>query len=385
MASMKDILKTGCLFIGALAALGVVALLVLAFFGKKPAPFGQRLAALPPAERNALNEALEAAGLKIADLRDVGRGAGLDYPANARSVAIEEGHVWMLSLQTECKPLPSLSALTELEQLSLKGAHLTALPDLSGCAHLETLDASKNQIAAVLPGTLPAGLRILDLSENPLSDLAPLAVLTAPAEIHVRKAAVTSFDALIDLPLPLLDLRDNPITRLPERFPKSPDFRVDLEGCPAYAPPGYLKDWHFTIKESGVVGGVQTSDGAIQQRKSQATGTWREVPHLTSVSLQGDGNASIGAVDLEVSVEQGKLRVYLSEAGEPRGPWFEKGFVKGTGGIHLAAKIYADAEPGKPARMHGNLEHFAGQPYSFYIEPLDGKPAIGMKYRVWRE
>ena len=58
--------------------------------------------------------------------------------------------------------------------------------------------------------------------------------------------------------LPLLDLRDNPVTQLPERFPSWPHFRVDLEGCPVFTPPGYLRKWSFKVKQTRVPGGVVT-------------------------------------------------------------------------------------------------------------------------------
>ena len=178
------------------------------------------------------------------------------------------------------------------------------------------------------------------------------------------------------------------VEHLPARLPKSENFRVDLQDCPVSTPPGYLTHWSFKIKESGAVGGAQTQQGLVNTGKWEVTGTWKEVPHLTTVALAtpSDMGSGPGAVNLEVGIEEGRLRIYLIAPGEVRGPWFEKGYVKGAGGfIHALAMLYADAAPGKPARLRGNLERVASQPFYFHIEPLEGAAVRGMSYRVWRD
>lgn len=390
MASAGKFLKAGCLALVGLALLIAAALGLILLFQNPPVPFAERLAALPAAERALLEEVARAAGMKVEDLRDVGVGADCRDERNHKAVAVDQGHVRLLSLQgVKLATLPAFSAWTGLEKLSLRGCALTTTPDLSGCTALQEVNLSQNQIASLTAATLPPAVKKLDLSENPLSDLAPLSGLKQVQEIAVRKAKVAEFTALLDLELPLLDLRDNPVTQLPERFPRWPHFRVDLEGCPVFTPPGYLRKWSFKIKQSGVPGGVVTRQGILQLGAVDLSGTWKVVPALASVELPATKQASdshVGAVDVEVKVATGKLRVYLNQDRETRGPWFQKGFVKGTDGFFQnVAKLYADAEPGKPARLHGQLEHFNGGNFYFYVEPLPGEPVTEMSYRVWRE
>lgn len=380
----------GCLALVGLGVLIAAALGLILLFQKPPVPFSERLAALPAAERALLEEVARAAGVKVEDLRDVGVGADCTDERNSKAVTVDQGHVRLLSLQgVKLAALPPLAAWTGLEKLSLRGCSLTALPDLAGCAGLREVDLSQNQIASLTAASLPPAVKKLDLSENPLSDLAPLSGLKQVQEIAVRKARVAEFTALMDMELPLLDLRDNPVTQLPERFPRWPHFRVDLEGCPVFTPPGYLRKWSFKVKQTGVPGGVVTRQGILQLGAVDLSGTWKVVPALTTVDLATTKQAAeshVGAVDVEVKVTTGKLRVYLDQDRETRGPWFQKGFVKGTDGFFQnVAKLYADAEPGKPARLHGQLEHFVGGDYYFYIEPLPGEPVTEMSYRVWRE
>lgn len=389
MASIGRVLKIGCLLAGALGVLGIGGLVLLAWISDSrphapPVPLGAE-------EQASLDAVLKAAGVLEKDLRPVGRLARTDLEANHRSIAIEGGHVRLLSLRnTAMAEAPAFAAFPKLEQLVLARCGLSTLPDLSACTALQELDLSGNRIAALEASRLPPNLRKLDLSGNPLVDLASLAGLAACRELSIREARVADFSPLIDLPLEMLDLRDNALLiRMPDRLPKSPDFRVDLAGCPVTSPPGYLDTWSFKISQAGVVGRRQTSEGLVTRGAFEARGTWEIVPQLTTVELPTSPNAlgsRGGAVNLETSVRRGRLRVYLGTAIDPRGVWFEKGYVKGTGGfIRRVTKVYADATPGQPARLHGFLESIGEQPFYFYIEPQGTEPVEGMGYRVWAE
>lgn len=389
--SLHNTLKTGCFILGGIAALLAIGLALLVYFSGEADP--EYIAEPPPMEatdRQTLDEVLNASGLTFLDLRQIGMAAPLDLEANHRAIVISEGRVRLLSLQNQSiKALPSLTAWTALETLVIPGNQLATLPDLSTCSALTSVDASRNQIATLNSTTLPPNLKSFDLSENPLGDLSSLAALTSLEKLTLRQGGVTDLSPLVDLPLASLDLRDNPIKSLPEKLPTFPRFRVDLEGCPVSDPPGYLREWNFKITESGVVGGRQTSEGMVMSGSFRAGGTWQEVVQLTSVSLITSPlvrGISLDAVELEVSVDTGTLRVYLTTAGEPRGPWFEKGFVEGSDRfLQRITKSYADAAPGKPARLRGHLERIAEQPVYFHIEPVGEEKVTGMSYRVWRD
>lgn len=389
MPPVQKVIKVIGITASSLLVLAVIWMGLLITFSK-PSPLEERLAELPPEERKTLDALLDSTGLALSAFRDVGNGAPMGDPKNLRSIAIERGHVRQLSLQgTGQKTLPSLSSWKELERLSLKGNALTALPDLSGCTKLRRLDASQNAITTLNAQCIPTSLQEIELSGNPLSDLSSLSHLLTAEKITVRNANITGFDALLDLPLLLLDLRDNPIATLPDRFPKAANFRVDLEGCPVFTPPGYLKEVNSQIPESAHVAQGQTTDGGVATGKFSIRGEWATVPQLATVSLTSSPSAtnnSRGPVEIEVSVESGRLRIYLGEADETRGPWFQRGFVKGTDALfQRSATVYADATPAHPARLHGRLKQIDDKNLYFYVEPLAGDPVRKMEYHVWSD
>ena len=72
-------------------------------------------------------------------------------------------------------------------------------------------------------------------------------------------------------------------------------------------------------------------------------------------------------------------------ARDPRGPWYEKGFVKGQEGLLRKPLMqWAEARPGKPAKLFGHLGRMGSQPFQFTIEQRGEQPVAGFAWRVWR-
>jgi Leucine-rich repeat (LRR) protein len=326
----------------------------------------------PPAPHDkgdeaALAAALASAGVKADALRDIGPVAPLDDPRNRAAAAWEDGRLTVLALQDQA---------------------LAELPDLSGASALRVLDLSGNRIAVLDAARLPERLEELDISGNPVSDLAPLSGLTRLRTLSARGSKVTDIAPLADMKLENADLRDCKVKELPKRLPGNPDFRVDLAGCPVAQPPGLVEKWNFTYSQGGAPGEVQRREGLVLPGPFSASGTWQSVSGMAAVEVpaapQMDG---IGAapVNVEVSVKSGTLRLYLMAARDPRGPWYEKGFVKGHEGLLRKPLMqWAEAKPGKPARLFGHLSRLGSQPFQFVIEQRGKQPVSGLSWRVWR-
>ncbi|HSI85661.1 MAG: leucine-rich repeat domain-containing protein [Candidatus Methylacidiphilales bacterium] len=350
---------------------------------------------LDAAEKEVLDEVLKAAGIRYEELRQVGVLARLDMPENDRAIAIERGHVQLLILrkvpvQASAFAALRFSAWPELEVLALTDCGLNTFPDLSGCVVLRTVDLSRNNISAIPAASVPPQVtKLLDLSDNrELADLSPLAKLIKCEVIDAHRTKVTSFDSLIALPLTLLDLRDAQVQAMPAALPISRSFRVDVGGCPVSSPPGFLARWNFDLSQGTAAGGQRTSGGVVRRDTVDAVGAWDRVPpHICQVSLNTDPKArgyTLDPVELEVLVLSGRLRVYLLAPADPRGPWFEQGYVKETDvTFRTRGRIYVEATQGHPARLTGNLDFVNGHAY-FLVEPQDGKEVSGMSYRVWR-
>lgn len=342
-----------------------------------------------PADAAVLDRLLQPAGLTAPQLRDIGMAADLTYPDNKRAVAWDDGRIKVLSLQQAgLKSLPELSGLTGLEKLVLPGNALTELPDLSKLAALRHLDLSGNRLVALDPARLPPALESLDISGNPVADLAPLARLKTLRQLKARGIPATDIAPLLDLPLELADMQGCKIAALPARLPSSPAFRIDLKGCPVASPPGLLEEWRFSFSQGGAPGEVQTTQGLLLPGPFEVKGTWQSVPGMVAVSVPVSPNmqgVAAQPVQVEVAVQSGTLRLYLAAASDPRGPWYDKGFVTGFDGmVRKPIMAFADASPGKPARLAGNLSHPSPRDYQFVIEPQGGAKVTGLSYRVWR-
>ncbi|MFU2329848.1 dermonecrotic toxin domain-containing protein [Pseudomonas sp. NFX98] len=124
-----------------------------------------------------------------------------------------------------------LSAFPNLRELSAKGCELTSLPENIGAMHrLERLRLSDNEIVLDAPAVEQLKhltyLEILRLDENPLGRVVDISRMPRLKVVGMRDTVITTWPkGTLSKTRPrgfLLDLRDNPISLIPEVVPGSP-------------------------------------------------------------------------------------------------------------------------------------------------------------------
>ncbi len=282
-------------------------------------------------ERQALADLLKGTGVTAEQLRSIGI-RGIDR--NARAIAIEGGHVIGLRLSNvtlaDLAPLRRLSALQalwltdcgltsiegladlpQLSDLNLDGNQLTSLAALRGLPALKKLSARNNRLTEKPGAGLPAKLS-LTLDGNPLGQASPAAPPpAAPAAESVGGV------------VPQLPKADGKVTG------KGPH---SIEGSLGSNTP---------FVASGV---YDTLSGAKSLRLLKAE----------SVDP---------TVEAELSVETGRVRLYLEEADR-------KSFR------------FVEAAPQKPARLRGRMVFDFGQ-YGTLLQSVDGTATM-VRYRLSR-
>jgi len=291
------------------------------------------LSTMDATERQALLDLLKGTGVAPEGLRSIGI-RGIDR--NPKAIAIEGGHVIGLRLSgvtlvdlsplrrlpalqalwlTDCglTSIAGISELPKLVDLNLDGNKLTSLAGLSGLPALKKLSARNNQLSEAPAAGLPPKLTLV-LDGNPLGQAAVAAPSPAPAS-----AAPSAGGGLV----PTLPKADGSVT-----------------GKGPHSVAGSLvTNTPFTA--SGV---YDTLTGAKMLRLVKA-------------------ESADPTVDAEVSVEQGRVRLYLEEADR-------KNFR------------YVEATPGQPARLRGRMVFDIGQ-YGTLLESVDGTAEM-VRYKLFR-
>jgi hypothetical protein len=289
------------------------------------------LSTMDATERQALLDLLKGTGVAPEGLRSIGI-RGIDR--NPRALAVEGGHVIGLRLSqvtlTDLSPLrrlPALQALwltdcgltsvdgladlPQLSDLNLDGNKLTSLAPLKGLPALKKLSARNNQLAEA-PSGLPAKLT-LTLDGNPLGKA------SAPTAAAPAAAAPAPAGGLV----PALPKADGSVTG------KGPH---SVEGTLVTNTP---------FSASGV---YDTLTGAKLTRFVKA-------------------ESADPTVDAEISVEQGRVRLYLEEADR-------KNFR------------FVEATPGQPGRLRGRMVFDIGQ-YGTLLQSVEGT-AQKVRYKLVR-
>ncbi|MBL9009333.1 MAG: hypothetical protein JNJ46_34045 [Myxococcales bacterium] len=282
-------------------------------------------------ERQALLDLLKGTGVQPEGLRSIGI-RGIDR--NARAIAIEGGHVIGLRLSnmtlTDLSPVrrltalqalwltdcglvsvESLSDLPQLADLNLDGNKLTSVASLKGLPALKKLSVRNNQLTEPPGAGLPAKLT-LALDGNPLASATPTAAPTAAP-------AAASPGGLVPA------------------LPKA-DGKVSGKGPHSVA--GTL----VTSTAFSASGVYDTLSGAKMVRVVKA-------------------ESADPTVDAELSVEKGRVRLYLEEADR-------KNFR------------FVEATPGQPARLRGRMVFDIGQ-YGTLLESVDGTAEM-VRYKLFR-
>lgn len=307
---------------------------------------------MEPMERQALTELLNGTGLSIEQLRPIGI-LGIDR--NAKAVAIDGKHIVGVRLSgVTVLDLTPLHRMPALKVIWLTECTLPNLVGLSGISTLQELSLAKSGLTEI--GSLDnlPQLREVNLDDNKLQSLSGLKALPA-----LRKVSA----------------RNNQISKSPDL---STQVTIALEGNPLEQPAAAapaVSGLTLTASATTLVrelpkgGGKATGKGPHFQGGSLTTTTPFErsgrYDSLTGAyaMLMLKAESADPTADAEVSVEQGRVRVYLEDQSR-------KGYR------------YAEATPGQPARFTGRLLYHTGY-FGIMLESVDGM-AQGIRYRVTR-
>lgn len=383
--------------LGVLLLIGVLAvglLLLLALNSEPVPPFSEQVKTLSEAERQALEQLANDAGMPVASFRSLGGYyQGLfDAPQNRRAVWIEQGQVRALRLQGwPNAAAPDLSALRALEVLWLDQGQLSELPDLSALAALTELNLREQPITELPAAHLPPALVRINLAGTRIASLDHLAQIETLKHIDASRTPVRDFSRLVPLALDRLDLHDTQIAAMPATLPRKGqgDWSVNLDNTPVLNPPGHSWTPPADYRYSGVALGAESKDGMIGNGVVDVTGTGAEIVAMRPVILPTHNDqGGVYTVQIDASIETGQARIWL---GRPpsyflaRSPWFREVAIDGFGLIPRNSYVFADLEPGKPAsligqlRLPGPVEHWD---FEFQVEPLGSEKATGFRYHV---
>jgi Leucine-rich repeat (LRR) protein len=361
-------------YVGLALGLLLLAFLIFAATGKSLS-IDEELAKLTPADRQALDALLAESGLTANKLRAVAMPA-LKYAR--KGIVVQNERVVGLHLSEVSLPrLGAVVALTGLQELWLSDNGLTAVPGLAALTALQRLDLSRNQLRQMsgLSG-LPA-LQRARLSNNAIQSLADLHDLPMLTELDLANNQLTDLSPLTTLPmLTAVDVTGNPLKSLPNPTPAGWKVKSDLEPAPPpprKPPPDYPPNW------------VEQTPPRSGEAKDSSVGYHDHKMVITIQTMRGSfvyrgipGRSDFGGdTTLELEVRKGRVRAYLSYF-----PPSDK-LIKTRDGY-----IFAEAEPGKPAKLRGYLEASGGDlenglEYSLVFESLDGT-AEGITCRMYR-
>jgi hypothetical protein len=367
-------------YVGLTLGLLLLAFLIYVATGKSLA-IDEELAKLTPGDRQALDALLADSGLVASKLRAVEMRA-LKYPS--KGLVVQDGRVVGLHLgEVPLKHLDKVVALTGLQELWLNDNGLTSVPPLSALTALQRLDLGRNQLREVagLAG-LPA-LQRLRLGRNALTSVAGLRELPALTELDLADNELTELAPLTALPaLTTLDVTGNPLTALPSPLPARWKVKSDVEAAPAPprpTPPGYPASWVDRLPKGKGKYHELAINGTLRSGPFQVTLTAQSLSGVVRPwNLWGSADSNGWDTTLELAVTQGRVRAYLHYL-----PPSDK-LVKTTDGF-----IFAEAEPGKPAKIKGVIESWRGgyaddgKEYDLLLETVGGE-AQGVTLKLSR-
>ncbi len=343
----------------------VLVALVIWVATRKPLSIDDELGKLPADERQALEALASAAGITAAQLRPVGPGV-LSY--NPKAVAIQDGHVVELRIaDSSLKQIDPIAKLSALRTLWLDGNALASLQPLSGLKSLRTLNLSRCKLSSLTDLHDAPALTNLDLTGNQIEDVSSLVALPG---------------------LEKLVLSGNPLKALPTNAPTRWSVQSDLAppAPPASAKPKAASqvvtppNWVDQLPKPTGVKVRGTRGGRVTNAAYEVTGNIEKLDGVLEVgNIPGVANISGGNTTLDLEVQKGTVRAYL--ASSIPDPSTFTGLKRGF--------IYAEASPGKPGQIVGDLRSFGpglGKPrlYEFVIESVGGE-AEGISYKLWRK
>jgi Leucine-rich repeat (LRR) protein len=287
-----------------------------------------------------------------------------------------------------------------LERLVVGNNRIQSIKNFKGGEKLINLDLSLNKLTSLagLPN-LP-NLTYLGLEGNQLTTLEGLGELPQLRTVKLSKNRLESVDPLAALPmLESVDLKSNKITALPS-FQREMA-RLEIEGNPIAAattgpkkpvPRLVLPADAARVSSLPSINGRLYGGGTFHSKMTKKSNFAMATP--SSFRFERSGNSlsgvaglnfipgllSIRSVRVTISVEMGRARIYLKHPGDFK-------FVKDRYGkkrlteIPTKDFIYADAAPGHPCTLQGQILRPKYCKYEVVLEALDGQ-ASGLSYVI---
>lgn len=307
----------------------------------------EELKKLDPTERQALTDLLEGTGLSPEQLRPIGI-LGIDR--NPRALAVEGGHIVGLRLSgVTVANLTPLKQLPSLQVLWLTECTLPSLGGLAGQGALRDLSLARSGLGtsdgiADLPR-----LTELDLDDNKLPSLSGLKGLPALKKVSARNNAIVEHPSLGKNVVLVLD--GNPVAKP----------AVTASDTPGPDPTGKVS--RLPKQDGKTTGrGPHQRGGPLSSSNFEASGIYDSVTGAVTLGM-AKIESSDSTVNAEVSVEQGRVRLYLEDQSRK-------------------SYSYAEATPGHPARLTGRMPTSVTT-FGIVLESVEGT-ASGVRYHVIR-
>ena len=329
----------------------------------------------------------------------------------------------LILVNNKIKEPKGLDGCIALKTLELPTNELIAVPDLSNMPHLERLVLGNNRIQSIKNFKGGEKLDHLDLSLNKLTSLAGLPNLPNLTYLGLEGNQLTTLEGLGELPqlrtvklsnnhlesvdqlaaspmLESVDLKSNKITALP-KFQRE-IARLEIEGNPVAAaiqkgqkkprPKLVLPAEAARVSSLPAIEGRLYGGGPFHSKTTKKSDFAMATP--SSFRFEQSGNSlsgtaglnfipgllSIRSVRVTISVEKGRVRIYLKHPGDFK-------FIEERYGKKRMTEVpnedflYAEASPGQPCTLQGWIMRLKYCKYEVVLKALDG-PASGISYVI---
>jgi hypothetical protein len=301
----------------------------------------------------------------------------------------------------ELTAVPDLSNMPHLERLVLGNNRIRSLKNFKGGGKLSHLDLSLNKLTSLagLPN-LP-NLTYLGLEENQLTTLAGLGELPQLRTVKLSNNHLESVEQLAAFPLlESVDLKSNKITALPN-FQRE-IARLQIQGNPVATavpkdqikprPKLVLPADAARVSSLPAINGRLYGGGAFHSKITKRSNFAMATPssfrfEQSGKTLSGTaglnfipGLLNIKMVRVTISVETGRVRIYLKHPGDFK-------FVEEKYGKKQLVEVpnedfmAAEASPGQPCTLQGLIMRPRYCKYEVVLEALDGY-ASGVSYVI---
>lgn len=298
---------------------------------------------------------------------------------------------------------PDTSKLSNLEYLFLGNNKINSLKNLKGGEKLKFLDFALNNLTSLKELPELPNLYTLNLSENQLTTLEGIPPLPNLRELILNDNYLESVDELVGPSYPRLvslNLKNNRIKKLPEFGGKISKVKTEGNLIPKPVKKEATPPSETRVLKPGRVLALPEINGKFYgggMYHTKSTGpsvrigtttpkTFRfaqedkTLEGISGFNIMLGSNYDVNEAKVTITVEKGRVRVYLKHAGDS--VWVED---ERYGKIPKTKPndefVYKDAEPGKPCSIEGLTLSPKFAKYDIILEALDGK-AEGVSYEA---